>query len=154
MIGTCTAPAQLPILHFIRSGQISALGVTNMWDLLPMGAIFCAGLGVLLWAWVTIGTPGVGFVDEFTPSPKALMAGGVYKYIRHPIALGGVTFPAAFAIHGGLSLDLALINISMLIPYGMVEDRRLEKVFGHTNDTYVSTVRRFVPVIHLPRATD
>lgn len=145
--GICAAPAQLSALEFVGSGGDAAdLGFSTVGEILGAATLFGVGLGMQIWAFTTIGLPAGSYVNEFAPLLQPLSVKGIYRYVRHPIALGGVLSPGAFALHGGLPLCLWLINIAMLIPYGMVEDRRLRTVFGQMNDTYMDSVRQFIPV--------
>ncbi|OLP03700.1 hypothetical protein BVU76_04010 [Mycolicibacterium porcinum] len=141
-----TAPAHAGAVAFLRTGQWSSFGVFSIGSFLLAAVIAAAGAAVIVVAIRTIGLPAAAFAEEYRTCPPPHTVGGIYRYIRHPIAVGGMIMPAAAALHGGLALTLWLVNLAMLVPYGLLEDHRLRRVFGSANDTYMSGVRRFLPV--------
>jgi Phospholipid methyltransferase len=140
-----SAPAQLGVWNFARTGQLSQLGITSIWNFLAAVLITGIGAAIMVSSVVAIGLPAAAFAEEYCDTPPPHTIRGAFCYIRHPIAIGGMIIPAAAAIAGGSALQLWLINIAMLVPYGIIEDHRLRTVFNGINDNYMSDVGRFIP---------
>jgi protein-S-isoprenylcysteine O-methyltransferase Ste14 len=148
-----SAPALIPMFAFAKAGDWSDLGISSWWEFMVASAVFAFGFAALISGVAAIGFPAAAFVDEYSVSPPPHIPVGVFRVIRHPIAVGGLLMPAAAALHGGFPLELWLINIAMLAVYGPIEDLRLRKVFGKSNNTYMTRVPRFVPIPNFVRSS-
>jgi len=104
-------------------------------------------------AWLTLGTARVGFVPEFVqPETFTPLRKGPYGHVRHPLFWSGIIFSAALALlcNTGVAAAVAVVNGIYGVVYNMLEDRRLQQVFGDRYATYARGLPHIVPV--RPRA--
>ncbi|HET9198384.1 MAG TPA: methyltransferase [Solirubrobacterales bacterium] len=119
---------------------------------LGLAAVLLAlGGALVLIAVRAIGLPAAAFLEEYQPQPPPQRPVGPYRWIRHPIAVGGMCVMTATTLAFGVGGGVWLVNILMLAAYGPLEDLRLKKVFGHRSE-YSRTVPRFIPRLVPARA--
>lgn len=112
------------------------------------------GLSLLLFGgWLiasgvrTLGITGAMFVVEYHNSPPALVKKGVYRYIRHPLFLGGMmaSVGGGLMMHSQESLVMAIINLLILPLYCRLEDKRCIRIFGDGYRDYKSSAGAVFP---------
>jgi protein-S-isoprenylcysteine O-methyltransferase Ste14 len=104
-------------------------------------------------AWLTLGTARVGFVPEFVePESFTPLRKGPYGHVRHPLFWSGIIFSAALALfcNTGVAVAVAVVNGIYGVVYNMLEDRRLQLVFGERYGSYARGLPHIVPI--RPRA--
>jgi protein-S-isoprenylcysteine O-methyltransferase Ste14 len=88
-------------------------------------------------------TPGPGF-----PNPSVFISWGPYKFVRNPMAKGGLTVLAGWGFYQ-LSPSILLFALSMaaLMHFFVVhvEEPKLERQFGQSYRDYTSQVGRWLP---------
>jgi protein-S-isoprenylcysteine O-methyltransferase Ste14 len=89
-------------------------------------------------------TPGPAF-----PDPGAFISWGPYKYVRNPMAIGGLAALAGWGFYQ-LSVSIVLFAAVMAVLMHLfvvyVEEPNLERRFGESYRAYMSRVSRWVPV--------
>jgi protein-S-isoprenylcysteine O-methyltransferase Ste14 len=114
------------------------------------GGIILMGAGAIL-AFACFGlfaaagalTPGPGF-----PDPRVFISQGPYRYVRNPMAKGGLTVLAGWGFYQ-LSPSILLFAVLMaglmhlFVVY--VEEPKLERRFGQSYRDYTSRVGRWLP---------
>lgn len=122
---------------------------------LALAAVWLAGgTALLVGAFASIGVASAGFLYEYIDALEPITARGVYRFVRHPLFLGGVisSIGAALAFDTTLGIAGAAINLAVLPAYKLLEDRRLSDVFGHSYRAYRGDVAAFVPSLRTLRA--
>ncbi len=76
-----------------------------------------------------------------------LATGGPYRYVRHPMYVGGVLEVMMFFITTGIYIILFyLIFLLLALPYqAKGEEKLLKAIFGDLYDEYISKTGRFFP---------
>lgn len=108
-------------------------------------AIFAAGLGLAIWAIVTMLKAGTQ-VPTNRPT-TAIVTEGPYHYTRNPIYTGMFLGQIGFALgFNSLWLLGTLLPFYLVIRYGVIarEEAYLERKFGDRYVTYKSRVRRWL----------
>ncbi len=117
---------------------------------MAVGGIVLMGAGAIL-AFICFGlfaasgalTPGSAF-----PDPGVFISWGPYKYVRNPMAEGGLTVLAGWGFYT-LSASILLFAVVMaglmylFVVY--VEEPKLERRFGQSYRAYKSRVNRWFP---------
>lgn len=115
----------------------SVLGVPV---LLAGGALIAAGAGAL-------GVARVLFVYEYVEGERMVVRSGIYRFLRHPLFLGGVllSFGLALLTGGETAVELAILNACVLPAYIRLEDRRCSLVLGREYVDYSLAVGSVMP---------
>lgn len=116
-------------------------------------AVVCAGSTMLAAGFAAIGFASAGFLFEYVESSEPIVARGIYRYVRHPLFLGGViaSVGAALAFANGAALEGAAVNLIVLPLYRRLEDARLSGVFGESYASYIRDVAAYIPTERPPR---
>ncbi|NHI93639.1 MAG: isoprenylcysteine carboxylmethyltransferase family protein [Candidatus Lokiarchaeota archaeon] len=79
----------------------------------------------------------------------ALATGGPYKYVRHPMYIGGILEILMFFITTGVWISVLLLIIMIIaLPFqAKGEERVLKNKFGKVYEDYISQTGRFFPKI-------
>lgn len=79
----------------------------------------------------------------------ALVAVGMYRYIRHPMyaSLLGLTWGAALKDPSAASLVLAMSASLAVVAVALAEEREDLAHFGQSYAEYMKTTRRFIPFV-------
>jgi protein-S-isoprenylcysteine O-methyltransferase Ste14 len=136
----------------LRAGALSvsplSLGV-NLGQF-TVAALVCVGALVLfLGAWRTLGTARVGFVPEFVRTHAFVPTrNGLYGRVRHPLFWSGVIGSCGLAIGSGtpVAAAAAVVNVGYGLVYNVLEDRRLNIVFGDRYAGYARSLPRILPI--------
>jgi len=137
-------------LQILLNAQQSMVPVWSPTSLLA-GALFLAGVSVLLWCVWDFFAAGRGTLAPFDP-PKILVARGLYRFTRNPMYNGVL---AALAGEAWLFRSVALLEYAalMFLLFHLVvvlyEEPALESQFGESYRAY----RRAVPRWGLARHT-
>jgi len=114
-----------------------------------LAALFYMTLGATLFilGFKTIGFGGAGFLNEFGHRGKEVSDWSIYKYVRHPLFLGGILVSVGSACFFAepVCLALALANVAILPVYARLEDRRLVGILGESYREYCARVGAFCP---------
>jgi len=119
------------------------------WVLL-FGSIWPAVTGLRLL--VTAGRPAAESSDPAQlgfEKTTALVAAGMYRYIRHPMyaSLLGLAWGAALKDLSAPSLVLALAASLSVVATALAEEREDVAHFGPSYAEYMKTTRRFIPFV-------
>jgi protein-S-isoprenylcysteine O-methyltransferase Ste14 len=104
----------------------------------------CVGTVLVCLGFYTIGIAAAGFIYEYRHDPPPLITHGIYKWIRHPIYLGGIlaSFGTSLPFSDNrLVLALGLLNIVTIPLYWSIEDARLTRIFGLRYVRYRSSAK-------------
>ncbi len=115
----------------------------------PLGGLIMAvGLGVVLTCGGLFAVLGRGTPAIFDP-PTEFVARGLYRWVRNPMYVGGLTLLFGFALWHR-SPSIVLMTFVMAIVFHLfvvfVEEPGLKRRFGAPYDEYRRTVRRWIPV--------
>jgi protein-S-isoprenylcysteine O-methyltransferase Ste14 len=85
------------------------------------------------------------FVDD--PKPKALLTGGPFAIVRHPIyiAYSLAWLAAPVATHGPVVTLFGVLQVALFIVAARREERQLEEQFGEAYRHYRTRTGMFVP---------
>jgi protein-S-isoprenylcysteine O-methyltransferase Ste14 len=121
----------------IASGDLLVVGAT----LLVTGAIAIA-IGVS-----ALGVARTLFVHEYLPGRQQVVEAGIYRFVRHPLFLGGALVSLGLALCTGdrTAVELGLLNACVLPIYVRLEDRRCCVVLGREYVDYSVAVGSVVP---------
>jgi protein-S-isoprenylcysteine O-methyltransferase Ste14 len=114
--------------------------------LYPLGiALVWAGLGVNRWARTTLGRhyrPVVTVVPDHD-----VVATGPYRFVRHPMYLGGMVISAGFALATGSPVASAawLFPPLAMIRRIVVEEAVLAEALGNANEAFAKPRARLIP---------
>lgn len=128
-------PEILPIAS--EPGVLRAVGV----------ALFTFGLALAMAGRIELGDNWLDIEDAEVRQGQALIATGVYNYVRHPIYAGDLILLAGFE----LSLNSWLVlGVGLLIPVVVVRARMEESMLSQAlrgYDDYRARTWRFVPFV-------
>jgi protein-S-isoprenylcysteine O-methyltransferase Ste14 len=115
--------------------------------LLLGGALALAGAALIGAGIHAIGVARTFFVYEYVEHRGTPVIRGIYRSIRHPLFLGGITISMGLAIAVGDpgAIALAAINVCVLPAYVLLEDRRCSKVMGDPYSRYRTVSGAVVP---------
>jgi protein-S-isoprenylcysteine O-methyltransferase Ste14 len=104
------------------------------------GVLIAAGAAVL-------GVARVLFVYEYVDGEQLVVRSGIYRFLRHPLFLGGVLLSLGLALltGGEAAVELAILNAAVLPLYIRLEDRRCSRVLGREYVDYSLAVGSVVP---------
>jgi protein-S-isoprenylcysteine O-methyltransferase Ste14 len=147
LLGISVAFSQ--ILRPVVSGVVEAgLGPTE-WTTIAAVGILLAGAGVAV---IGLGVAALGvartlFVYEYVPKNGDVTATGIYRFLRHPLFLGGSVLSLGLAICTGatVAIGLGLLNLCVVPIYVQLEDRRCCKTLGGPYVRYRDTVGGVIP---------
>ncbi|MDX6609420.1 MAG: methanethiol S-methyltransferase [Solirubrobacterales bacterium] len=117
-------------------------------DALAIGVALLLGGGTA----IAIGVSALGvartlFVHEYVPGQRYVVRSGIYRYVRHPLFLGGALVSLGLAICSGnqTAVELGLVSACVLPVYIRLEDRRCCAVLGREYVDYSIAVGSLVP---------
>lgn len=141
-VGAFRAPLPLPAES---ATPLSAVGHLVFW----MSAL------VLVWARNTIGRHWAHAADYQIVPGQALVTGGPYRYVRHPIygALLGMFFGSQLALTSWFAV-ITLPLFFLLRWQAGREEILLRNAFGDSYAAYARSTGRLFPVLHKTRGTE
>lgn len=100
--------------------------------------IVVVGAALLCSGFCAIGVAAAGFLYEYEPAPSWLRIRGVYRLMKHPLFVGGITVSigAAMTTASPLAWWLAVVNLLALAVYHATEHRRCTLVLGAVYERY------------------
>lgn len=121
----------------IASPETLAIGASL---LLAGGAMVAVGVS-------TLGVARTLFVHEYIPSKQQVVKAGIYRFLRHPLFIGGALVSLGLAICSGdqAAIELGLINACVAPAYARLEDRRCCRILGREYVDYSAAVGGVVP---------
>ena len=141
----------LAFSQFLRP-VAAALAQAHPSEVAPLAAgvglsIALAGTALIGLGVATLGIARTLFVHEYVPGRRPLQLSGIYLVIRHPMFVGGsLSSLGLTVILGGPGQTVvALLNLSVLPFYVMLEDRRCCAVFGRPYAAYRQKVGGALP---------
>lgn len=148
LLGISIAFAQL--LRPAVSGGVASFppGTESTLALLAGLLLLALGLGLIVSGVATLGIARTLFVHEYTPWDAGVVTmGGVYRFIRHPLFLGGVVLSLGIALCAGQgsAIDVALLNLFVVPLYVQFEDRRCCTAIGPAYREYRAIVGGLAP---------
>lgn len=124
-------------------------------DLTLEGALITSGwlamaaaVGLFIWAWRTLGTARVAFIEEFhRPSEFVPTLAGPYGLLRHPLFWAGLlgSLGVALVVQTGTAAVVVAVNLAYGLVYNRLEDHRLVAIFGRSYGDYISSVAAVIP---------
>ncbi len=117
-------------------------------DALTIGAtLLLAGTTAIVIGVSTLGVARTLFVHEYVPGEQRVVKAGIYRFVRHPLFLGGALVSLGLAICTGsqTAIELGLLNACVLPIYVRLEDRRCCAVLGREYVDYSVAVGSVVP---------
>ncbi|MFN8287532.1 MAG: isoprenylcysteine carboxylmethyltransferase family protein [Chitinophagales bacterium] len=80
---------------------------------------------------------------------ETLRTDGLYKYVRHPLYFGTFTFVLGLFLLWPTAINLLSVGFLYLYTYigALLEERKLEKIFGSDYSEYKKKVKMLVPYI-------
>lgn len=122
-------------------------------DQLAFAAVWLvAGTALLVSGFTAIGLASAGFLYEYVDAPQPIAVRGVYRFLRHPLFLGGVVASVGPVLMFETTASLVAVNVAVLPAYRLLEDRRLSGVFGSSYRAYCREVAAFVPRVRALQA--
>jgi protein-S-isoprenylcysteine O-methyltransferase Ste14 len=109
--------------------------------------LICAGVGVLLHAFVRFVVEGVGTPAPVAPTER-LVVGGLYRYVRNPMYLAVLAAIAGQALVFGQLEVLAyaaLVAVAFAAFVHWYEEPTLQRQFGEEYDAYRQAVPAWLP---------
>ena len=119
--------------------------------LVPYAAIgvmlVVAGAAIVYLGVAALGVARTLFVYEYVPNDKAVTTDGVFRFLRHPLFLGGSMASLGLALCTGsqAALELGLLNMCVIPIYVQLEDRRCCAALGKQYVDYRATVGGVIP---------
>ncbi len=124
-------------------------GVTTEGVVVTVGWLTMASaIGLFVWAWRTLGTARVAFIEEFhRPSLFVPTLAGPYGLLRHPLFWAGLlgSVGVALVVQTGTAAAVVAVNLTYGLVYNRLEDRRLVSIFGRSYGDYIAEVAAVVP---------
>jgi protein-S-isoprenylcysteine O-methyltransferase Ste14 len=135
------------ILQPALVGALAGEPVGNPLNLLLGGALVVAGLGTITLGVSTLGVARTLFVFEYVAGQGTVLSSGIYRFLRHPLFLGGTTTSLGLAVctANRTAITLALVNACVVPLYVWLEDRRCCTVLGAAYADYRAAVGGMVP---------
>jgi protein-S-isoprenylcysteine O-methyltransferase Ste14 len=118
--------------------------ITENWQLLLSMVLVVAGLGLGLWAILTMRNKGTSPIPE--QPTTAIVSEGPFAFSRNPIYLGFTLITLGFAAWANtLWVVIALIAVLVIMHYGVIfrEESYLARKFGDEYLQYKAKVRRW-----------
>jgi protein-S-isoprenylcysteine O-methyltransferase Ste14 len=125
-----------------------ALGFARVTAASAIGGVTLVVLGEALRFW---GVSHVGIASRArTPSPKKLVVGGPYRFVRHPLYAGNFLIGLGFTIAANALFPWLVLGYSGLfaLQYGLfvrLEEEELARKFGEEHRAYAARVPAFFP---------
>lgn len=125
----------------------------SVW-VLALGLLL-AGLGIsaILDGSRQLGVSCAFFVYEYTPGVTSpVINRGIYGLFRHPLLIGGtcMSIGLALCVDSPVALELAAVNLGVLLPYLPVEDHRCSQTVGPHYLRYREEVGGILPRSNRP----
>jgi protein-S-isoprenylcysteine O-methyltransferase Ste14 len=105
------------------------------------------GVGIL-WSGVNaLGVAKTLFVYEYIAASKPVTTDGIFRFLRHPLFLGGSLLSLGLAIctNSQLAVELGAINACVIPIYVRLEDRRCCNTLGQEYMDYRAAVGGVIP---------
>lgn len=90
-------------------------------------------------------------LDSSAPPSEALVTGGLYRYVRHPLYTAGLLFIWLFPV---MTCNLLAINIGLsiyVITGAFIEERKLLREFGQAYAEYKKRTPMLIPGLRIKR---
>jgi protein-S-isoprenylcysteine O-methyltransferase Ste14 len=115
--------------------------------LLAGGALVVAGFGTIALGVSALGVARTLFVFEYVRGQRAVLSSGIYRFLRHPLFLGGTTMSLGLAVCTAdrTAITLGLLNACVVPFYVWLEDRRCCTILGSAYADYRASVGGMVP---------
>jgi protein-S-isoprenylcysteine O-methyltransferase Ste14 len=101
---------------------------------------------------ITVGVSALGvartlFVHEYVAGKREVVQTSIYRFVRHPLFIGGAMTSLGLAICTGdqLAIELGLLNALVCPLYVLFEDRRCCEILGREYADYSVAVGGVVP---------
>ena len=137
--------------QFLRpavAGLVAGDGSLAPGDALAIGAALLLAGGTAIAVGVSaLGVARTLFVHEYVPGDQQVVKAGIYRFVRHPLFLGGALVSLGLAICTGnaTAIELGVLNACVLPVYVRLEDRRCCAVLGREYADYSVAVGSVVP---------
>jgi protein-S-isoprenylcysteine O-methyltransferase Ste14 len=144
LLAPCMVTLAVPYLLLRSRAEI----FPQLWNSLHLAGIvfFVAGVAVYIWCAGDFISKGNGTPAPYDP-PKALVAGGLYRFTRNPMYIGVLTVVAGEALFFK-SLALVIYALALLLLFHLrvtlYEEPALKRLFGESFDDYCRRVPRWL----------
>lgn len=105
------------------------------------------GAGILWSGVATLGLARTLFVYEYIPTDTPVTTDGIFRFLRHPLFLGGSMLSLGLAIctDSQIAIELGAINACVIPIYVQLEDRRCCARLGDAYADYRAAVGGVIP---------
>lgn len=109
--------------------------------------LFASGATMIAVGVFALGVPRTLFVHEYVPGRREVVRSGIYRFVRHPLFIGGALVSLGLAICTGQEIAVAMgFTNALACPlYVRLEDRRCISVLGEEYFDYSRDVGGVVP---------
>jgi protein-S-isoprenylcysteine O-methyltransferase Ste14 len=128
--------------------QMASLSEANVWLMLVGCACMVCAILTFAQAMRTIGIDNAGFVSEFVQASEFRpICTGIYGRVRHPLFWSGILLSMSLAmmVQSPAAWSVACMNMIYGLAYNIMEDRRLNSVFGVAYEQYAACIPRCLP---------
>jgi protein-S-isoprenylcysteine O-methyltransferase Ste14 len=111
------------------------------------GPLLLAGVAMIALGVSALGIARTLFVHEYVAGKREVVRTSIYRFVRHPLFIGGALASLGLAICSGdrLAFELALLNTLICPLYVFFEDRRCCEILGRAYADYSAAVGGVVP---------
>lgn len=136
--------------QFLRPAVVGLLsaGSSVSLEALVVGILlFLAGGATIAAAVSVLGVSKALFLHEYVPAMQHLVTSGIYRFVRHPLFIGGALVSLGLAVATGnqTAIGLGLLNALVLPVYVRLEDRRCSMILGQEYVDYRIAVGGVLP---------
>ncbi|HET7445094.1 MAG TPA: methyltransferase [Solirubrobacterales bacterium] len=120
---------------------------TSLAYLLAGGALVLGGFATIALGVSALGVARTLFVFEYVRGQRSILNAGIYRFLRHPLFLGGTTTSLGLAVCTAdrTAIALGLLNACVVPFYVWLEDRRCCTILGPDYGAYRASVGGMVP---------
>jgi protein-S-isoprenylcysteine O-methyltransferase Ste14 len=145
LLGISVAFSQF--LRPIATGLIDGMPSSPAGELAIGAPMILAGGAMVAVGVSALGVARTLFVHEYVPRERRVVRAGIYRFVRHPLFLGGALVSLGLAVCTGdrTALELGFLNACVCPLYVQLEDRRCFGVLGREYVDYSVAVGGVVP---------
>lgn len=145
LLGISVAFSQ--IMRPVVAGLIDGVPSSTTGELAIGAPVILAGGAMIAVGVSALGVARTLFVHEYVPGEQRVVKAGIYRFVRHPLFLGGALVSLGLAVCTGdqTALELGLLNACVCPLYAQLEDRRCFGVLGREYVDYSVAVGGVVP---------
>lgn len=147
LLGVAVAFSQ--ILHPALAGLLAGVPDTSSSaaNLIAGSLLVAIGFGSIVLGVAALGVARTLFVFEYVQGGRGVLRSGIYRFLRHPLFLGGTAMSLGLAIctANPTAIRLGVVNACVVPIYVWLEDRRCCTILGSAYVDYRAVVGGMVP---------